>query len=216
VIVPRHPGVGAALGLLLSDVRHDLRRSWLRSTSEITPDELETELALLEDQARDLLAQSGHDASSSSIAFELDMRFHGQAYNLTVPLPERPVTGEGLRRAVEAFEELHRSLYAYTPAIAQTQIVTLRAQASGSVGSTDWQDAAPPPVDAAAVPLRREVWQHGAWQDFTVVARGDLRAGAAIDGPTIIEQDDTTVLVPAGWRGTVHPSGAIRLAREAS
>ena len=59
VVIPRYPGVAAALGLLATDIRHDLRRSWLQPTAEITPADLDAEFARLEAEAGRLLASVG-------------------------------------------------------------------------------------------------------------------------------------------------------------
>ncbi|MBS1878848.1 MAG: hydantoinase/oxoprolinase family protein [Actinobacteria bacterium] len=212
VVVPRHPGVGAALGLLLSDVRHDVGRSWLRSVAALDPADLDAELGELERRARELLEQSGHGEDASAVGFELEMRYQGQAYNLTVPLAPRPVDAATLAAAVEAFEEQHRMLYRYTPAVAGIEIVTLRAQAVGDVGSASWEDGGG--AAAAAEPPGREIWQRGEWRPLTVLDRGQLAPGQALAGPAVIEQEDTTILVNEGWTGAVHASGALRLVKE--
>ncbi|MFN8217898.1 MAG: hydantoinase/oxoprolinase family protein [Solirubrobacterales bacterium] len=214
VVVPRHPGVGAALGLLLSDVRHDISQSWLRRVSAIDAAELDAELAALEARAGELLRQSGHDASSSSIGFELEMRYQGQAYNLTVPIAPRPIDGAALEAAVAAFEERHLALYSYTPTVSETEIVTLRAQALGDVGATEWREGeaeAPP-----AAGSERDVFNGGEWRRFAVLDRGSLRSGEELAGPAIVDQEDTTVLITPGWTARVDSSGALLLRREAA
>jgi N-methylhydantoinase A len=213
VIVPRHPGVSAALGLLVSDVRHDLRHSWLRTTGSITPSELDDELARLEEKGRELLARSGHEGSAARISFELDMRYHGQAYNLTVAVPRRPVTDDVLAETVASFVAMHEALYDYTPAVAETQIVTVRAQAVGELGSVSWVDAG---RDGTLEPRERDVWMDGAWRSFTVVDRNSLAAGDALGERTIVDQEDTTVVLPSGWSGRLGPAGVLMLLKEPS
>ncbi len=97
VVVPRYPGVAAALGLLATDIRHDLRRSWLVPTAATTPERVDAELAELEAEGRRLLERSSAVADAFEVTYELDMRYRGQAYNLTVPLAPRPVTATTLR-----------------------------------------------------------------------------------------------------------------------
>jgi N-methylhydantoinase A len=214
IVIHRHPGVTAALGLLLSDVRHDLRQSWVRPTADVDPAELDAALAALEDDGRALLAAAGHDEKSSSIEFELDMRYRGQAYNLTVPLAPRPATAESLAAAEALFHEAHRQAYDYTPSVTETEVVTLRARAVGAQPRVEWEggdgaNGAQPPA-----PAEREVWADGAWRTFTVLERDALAAGAEVDEQTIIEQEDTTVVIAAGWRGTVAPNGVLVLSKE--
>jgi N-methylhydantoinase A len=212
VVVPRYPGVAAAMGLLATDVRHDLRRSWLRPTASVTPEQLDAELARLEDDANELLATSSADARGRELHYELDMRYRGQAYNLTVPLGARPVTAATLAAAVEAFEDEHRRLYDYTPEITDTEIVTLRLQAVARIPDIDWEAVAERPPAAGA--STRRVWAGGEWGTWTALARADLADGDRIEPETVIEQEDTTVVVPAGWHGTVATAGTLVIERE--
>jgi N-methylhydantoinase A len=212
VVVPRFPGVAAAMGLLATDVRHDLRRSWLRPTDDVTPEQLDAELARLEQEAGELLATSSADARGRELHYELDMRYRGQAYNLTVPVGARPVTAETLSGAVAAFEDEHRRLYDYTPEITDTEIVTLRLRAVAAIPDIDWEGVAERPPAAGA--SQRRVWAAGEWGTWTAVARAALAEGDRLDPETIVEQEDTTVVVPAGWHGTVGAAGTLLLERE--
>ncbi|HEU4976500.1 MAG TPA: hydantoinase/oxoprolinase family protein [Baekduia sp.] len=214
VVVPRHPGVTAALGLLLSDVRHDLRQSWVRRTAEVDVDELDAAVAALEDEGRALLAASGDDGGGD-IAYELDMRYRGQAYNLTVPLPPRPVTAETLAAAEAAFHEAHVQAYDYTPGVTETEIVTIRARALGAVERRE-----SPAARAATAGGRRpaeavrDVWDDGAPVAYAVRERDALAPGDTIDERTIVEQEDSTLVVPAGWSGEISAADILILTRE--
>jgi N-methylhydantoinase A len=213
VVVPRHPGVAAALGLLATDIRHDLRRSWLVPTAEVTPERLDAELARLESDARALLAPSEDAGDRIALDYELDMRYRGQAYNLTVPFAGRPVTAEAIAAAVAAFEDQHRRLYDYTPTVTATEIVTLRLRAVARIPAIDW--TADTPAAATAAGGRRRVWSGGAWGQWRMVHRESLAPGDAIGPESVVEQEDATVVVPAGWYGRVGVAGTIVLEREA-
>jgi N-methylhydantoinase A len=210
VVVPRHPGVTAALGLLLSDVRHDLRRSWYRPTAEVMPEELDATVGALEDEARLRLAASGHVNGSAAFACELDMRYRGQAYNLTVPLAARPVTTATLAESEAAFHAAHRKAYDYNPNVEETVIVTVRIRATGAVEPPAWSAAAGAPAAAAT----REVWVEGARREYAVIGREALGTGDSVGPCSIIEQEDATLVVPAGWAGSVGAADVIVLRRE--
>jgi N-methylhydantoinase A len=214
VVVPRYPGVAAALGLLATDIRHDLRRSWLAPTAEVTPERLDAELARLESDAQALLAASADASCGFDLAFELDMRYRGQAYNLTVPLAGRPVTPATIAAAVAAFEEEHRRLYDYTPTVTETEIVTLRLRAVARIAAIDW--ASEEPDRTAVRGGSRWVWGGDGWREWRAVAREALGAGDALGPETVVEQEDTTVVIPAGWWGRVGAAGTIVLEREAA
>jgi N-methylhydantoinase A len=211
VVVPRYPGVAAALGLLATDIRHDLRRSWLAPTAEVSPERLDAELERLESEARALLAPSAGATRGFDLAFELDMRYRGQAYNLTVPLAARPATAGTLAAAERAFAEQHRRLYDYTPQVTETEIVTLRLRALARIPAIDWAAAERDPVAAAAG--TRRVWA-GGWGSWRTVARDSLAPGDALGPETVVEQEDTTVVVPAGWWGRAGAAGTLVLGRD--
>jgi len=212
VVIPRYPGVAAALGLLATDIRHDLRRSWLQPTAAIVPADLDVEFARLEAEAADLLNTSASVTRSFEFSHELDMRYRGQAYNLTVPFAPRPVTAEAIAAAEEAFEEEHRRLYDYTPTVTETDIVTLRLRALARIPDIDWtvaEDGRQP-----AVAGTRRVY-HGGWRRWTAAGREQLAQDDTIAAETIIEQEDTTVVIPPGWSGRVGAAGTLVLQRGA-
>ncbi|MGZ4480848.1 MAG: hydantoinase/oxoprolinase family protein [Gaiellales bacterium] len=213
VVIPRYPGVAAALGLLATDVRHDLRQSWLRPTASVAPADLDAEFARLEGDAHALLETSSSASRRYDVSFELDMRYRGQAYNLTVPLAPRPVTPETIAEAERLFEEEHRRLYDYTPTVTETDIVTLRVRALARIPDIDWTAS-----QRRAAPgngSERRIWD-GAWRTWRALRRDSLALGDAIAPETVVEQEDATVVVPAGWSGEVAAAGTLVLSREAS
>jgi N-methylhydantoinase A len=211
VVIPRYPGVAAAHGLLATDIRHDLRRSWLRPVAEIEPADLEAELERLEAEAAALLATSATVTTSHLLDHELDMRYRGQAYNLTVPFAGRPVTAAAVAEAVARFEEEHRRRYDYTPAVTETEIVTLRLRALACIPAIDWEVHENGAGDGPR-PAGRDVYA-GAWRTWTLDRRAALRPGDELAPETIVEQEDATVVVPAGWSGRVGAAATIVLER---
>jgi N-methylhydantoinase A len=212
VVVPRHPGVTAALGLLLSDVRHDLRQSWVRPTADVTAAELDAAVAALEAEGRAMLDAAG---GGGTIDFGLDLRYRGQAYNLRVPLAARPVTDATLAEAEAAFHQAHLQAYDYRPGITETEIVTIRARAVRPVRQP--RAGAPAARGAGGAPPAegtREVWDGGAPVAYAVRERDALAPGDGLDERTIVEQEDTTLVVPGGWSGTVTATDIIILERE--
>jgi N-methylhydantoinase A len=210
IVVPRHPGVAAAYGLLATDIRHDLRRTWRRQTSAITPAELDVELARLEAEAQTLLAHSAGVARGESLDWELDLRYRGQAYNLTVPLGARPATADTIRAAEQAFMDEHQRLYDYTPTITDTEIVTIRLRAT-ALTEPIVVDA----VQGSGGTAGTQRVHDGAWSEWPVHHRDALGEGDALVGPAIIEQTDTTTVLHRGWTATVGAGGTLVLEREA-
>lgn len=208
VLVPRHPGVASAMGLLLSDVRYDLRRTWVARTAELDTAELERRLAALGDDAAARLARAGFGDGDASVDFDVDMRYVGQAYELRVPI-RRPVDADALAGAEDAFQAAHERAYGHRLPNT-TEIVTLRATARGAHPALEWRYDVAAPARSEA----REVWTPGGPQTHAVHARAALAQGDELHGPAIVEQYDTTIVVPAGWRLEVVVGGSSLLARE--
>lgn len=207
VLVPRFPGITAALGLLVSDIQHDARISYPWPTERIDVADLAARIAALEADARALVARSAHGAAPI-VTVDLDMRYRGQAYNLTVPLG-LPVTAETLADAARAFSEAHGSAYNYTPEVTETDVVTLRVRVAAPAPAIDWTVRA----EATAPAGSRPVWRDGAFHDHEVIERMGLAEHATIAGPCLIEQEDATTLIPDGWSGVVREAGTIVLSR---
>ena len=137
------------------------------------------------------------------------MRYRGQAYNLTVPLA--PAGDRGLGRGGRrGFEEQHRLLYDYTPTVTDTDIVTLRLRRSRrSPTSTGSRRGRPSGRRRRPADLERRRSEAG-----STTTRAALAVGARVEPETIIEQEDTTVVVPAGWSGAIGAGGTLVLERE--
>jgi N-methylhydantoinase A len=212
VIVPRYPGVASALGLLLADVRHDLRRTWLRRTRALDVSELAARLAELEREGRELLAGSGVTNGRGRVEFELDMRYRGQAYELTVPVADPRVDEDALASLENAFHVAHRRAYGHDSPVDEVEIVTLRAHATAATEVPAW-DGAGGGRGAPRASGRRRVYAAAGPVDYGVYEREELEQGATLAGPAIVEQDDSTLVVPPGWRLAVRGAGTALVER---
>jgi N-methylhydantoinase A len=200
IVVPRWPGVTAALGLLAADVRHDLARGFVLPAGSAPAAALEAVLRELEEELRPLL-----DGGRARLRFALDVRYRGQAYELTVPLPPRPATPATIERAMRRFHTAHRRAYGHATPGAPTEIVTVRCRATIA-------QPAPRIAPEAATPRppgRRTVQGVG----YAVVDRGALGDDARLTGPAIVEQEDSTVVVPPGWALRAASAGTLLLER---
>jgi N-methylhydantoinase A len=175
VILPPHPGVASALGLLLSDVRYDLRRSWVRETARIRPADLRREVARLDREARGLLRGAGYERGRVDAL--VDMRYRGQAFELTVPL--RGATPDGLARTERAFHALHRRAYGHAQPVAETEVVTLRVRGTGPARLRTLDLAGPRAVRGPAVVHL---------EDATIVVASGWRMRPSAAGSAILER----------------------------
>jgi N-methylhydantoinase A len=205
VLVPRNPGILCAMGLLLTDLRADFAstRLTLLTGSALAP--LRDGFAELEAEAAAWFAREGVAPPARRLHRRVDMRYAGQNYEIAVPLPDGPVTPQTPALLAEAFAAAHQRLYGFLAEAEPVQLVTFRVEAIGLVRKAELR---PLPLagqdpDAARESMR-EVWLTPAGATpVPVFARDRLRPGNRISGPAVIEQMDSTTLLPPGWEAQV-------------
>ncbi len=201
VVLPPGAGVFSALGLLVADVELAGSRAFLRRVAGTDGATLDAAFAALEAQvARDL----GADPARVTFHRSADLRYAGQAFELTVSLPPGPPDGAAI---AALFDAEHERTYGHRmDGATQGEFVTLRATASmPHAGRTSLQ-VAPPPT---ALPEgRRQAYfgpDHG-WMSVPVVTRGGIGA-APRPGPLILEEYEGTAVVPPGASIQADPHG---------
>jgi N-methylhydantoinase A len=195
VVVPPSPGIWSALGCLQVDIRHDLSAMLLGSASEVDPGEVEEGFAELEAQGRELLRAEGVSESEMILERSIDMRYLGQWRSLTVAIGS-PVTS--LESAVAQFHAEHERVHNYRRDSAPVEIYRLNLRAIGAVEKAELPSY---PLDGARPPDERErrtvlFEQVDEPIDTPVFDRSELAAGAEFEGPAIIDQLDSTTVVP--------------------
>jgi N-methylhydantoinase A len=211
VVVPPMPGNFSAFGLLVADVRHDEVRTRVARTADLAFGELTRLFDELAARARARLAADGFPPASMRLQASLDMRYVGQAFELSVPFDAGLVSMKDVDRA---FYAAHEARYAHATAD-PAEIVSLRVSAYG-VGAKPALPHAPASGSAAAARVgERAVWFGQAPTSTPVYARAGLPAGATLDGPALVEEPGTTTVVPRGFGLRVDAHGNLILERGA-
>lgn len=201
VVFPRDPGTLSAWGMLFSDVVHDIARSRLMKAEAGGLDEIGRLIDAMRADGEAALSRDGIPEAERSYPVTLDLRYPGQAYEIGVPFD-----GD-LAATVAAFHDAHQRQYAHAERHVTPEIVTLRMAATGRLSkpaSRPFQGGTQVTVKA-----RRPVRLAGAVRETAIIDRDTLGAGVALDGPAIVEEAHSTLLIPPGWRLTVHASGAL-------
>lgn len=200
VIVPPNPGVTSALGCLLVDVQHDFSESYLKAAADADPAAIEAAFCRLETEALERLVHEGVPRSEIVLQRTIDMMYQGQWRSLAVPAP-RPIVGLG--DLIETFHQQHEREYNFRRDEAPVGLFRLNLKAVGVVPKAELAIHAPTGVIPDPV-SRRPVWFDAtASIDTPVYDRASLPAGFALPGPAIVEQVDSTVVVPPGTRAEV-------------
>ena len=208
VVVPPSPGNFSAFGCLVSDLQITRTRTLLVETRRGEWPTVAEAFAGLERESRAELESEGGAGSGIAFRRELGMRYVGQSWELVVSIgPEV----DSMRDAELAFHAAHAKRYGHG-ADAPAEVVTVRVTAIARTA----KPALPSPAhDGADAGIRtRPVYFDGAWSDTAVLARPELAAGAAVDGPALVEEMGSVTVVPPGWRLEVGALGEFHLRRE--
>lgn len=193
VIVPANPGVASALGCLLVNIQHDFSESYIKEAENVDVKELEREFSRLEKMAIEHLEHEGVAADKIVLERTIDMMYQGQWRALAIPAP-RPV-GD-LTQLIEIFHKEHLREYNYNRDDAPVSVFRLNLKAIGLVNKVELPTYEPTGVIPEPI-CRRSVWFSGVGEvDAPVYKRTDLPVGFVLQGPAVIEQLDSTVVVP--------------------
>jgi N-methylhydantoinase A len=201
VIVPLEPGVLSALGFLVSDVRSEFSRTFIRAVADVEPGEIAERLRALGEEAVAFLDREGIAEAGREVRYAADMRYHRQGYELPIAiadLDDATLAGLG-----DAFTATHERLYGFgLPGGAE--IVTLRAVGIGRVPAIEMPPRPVGPADPSAARTgTHPLWDGGAFRDVATFDRDRLAPGMVVEGPAIVEQYDATTLVLDGHRAMV-------------
>ena len=208
VLVPERPGVFSAVGLMMSDIRHDYVRTRLLRGAEIAGDALDALFRGLDGEAHAALQRDGVGAHARRLRRSADMRYVGQAYEVNVPLPAGALDDRAAAALVAAFHDLHQRLYAHHHPDKPVEFVSGRVAAIGVMAAPEPRRR-PTAAGAVARKERRAAYFEGSAGTVAtdIYDRDALSAGARLAGPAIVEQADSTTVIHPGQRARVDAIG---------
>ena len=199
VVIPPHPGVLSALGLAAAPERVDVLASLHRSLAELRDGELPAAFA-------PLAAVAAATLPRATLTRFADCRFAGQGYEVTVPL-----TRDDPATLAAAFRAAHRARHGYADADQPVEVVNLRVVAERVVAFPAFSAARR--SSRADATRRTIVTRDGKRVKADVWPLGAMPVGTRLNAPAVLAGPDATGLIEPGWRGVVHPSGAVILER---
>lgn len=212
IIIPPASGVFSALGLLFARIQHRLVKGFWQDLDKVDCKALNSRAEELLREGAEMMASEGVAISDSEMHLALDLRYAGQSSEIAIPIAKAELTPAILAEAGERFHQEHERSYGYCSRSERVQIVNLRLRAR----SLERQDHLPRPsalrsVSANASSGQRQVFfgPHRGWITTPVMRRSDLTETPHA-GPMIVEEYDTTIIVPPGAR--VHATlGTVRI-----
>ncbi|MDF0596850.1 hydantoinase/oxoprolinase family protein [Psychromarinibacter halotolerans] len=206
ILIPRNPGILCSMGLLLTDLKSYFSLGRMTPLDADRIDSISADFATLDAEADAWFKREDIAPDARETARTLDLRYEGQAFELSVDCPEGPVTPDLLAEVRRRFEDAHRQVYGYASPDEPVHIIAIRLVATGKVDNARLvtSDPATTPVSDAQTGTR-DVWlpETGAFTPCPLYDRDLLGPDHVIDGPAIVEQMDTTVFLLPGQRATV-------------
>jgi 5-oxoprolinase (ATP-hydrolysing)/N-methylhydantoinase A len=210
-VIPAQSGLYSAAGMLLADARRDVAATLLRPLETLDAATLAGIFEMLEAKARRAMELDGLAAVDLRLHRTVELHYEGQDFELAVRVAAGTITPQTIERIAEDYAREHERAFAHSNRGERIILVNLRVQASSafhapSAGGTG--------KDAQSMPIshRRRAYfgaQHGTCDAAVVPGRMSLRA--KLSGPVIIEEEDTTIVVPPGWHASLRPDLSVLL-----
>ena len=215
VVIPLHAGVFSAVGLITADARYDVHRSYVVRLSQADPLRVETIFKEIAAEAAARIEELGFAPDRVSLRYEIDMRYLGQAHEVPVAVPVefvRDVSEATVRKLGALFHERHLHLFGHDSPDSEVEFMTLSVSAVGPQDKRRMPEIAAGESDPGpACKGTRKVFfeESGGYIDCATYERSRLAAGNVIAGPAIVEQMDTTTVIPPGETARVDRFGTL-------
>ena len=203
VILPAAAGVTAAIGLLAAEVRFDVARTYVRRLEALDPASLDAMYAEMAAQAMHVVRESA-SAGAITVTRSVDARYVGQGFELTVPVPSGRLDGAALARVRASFDEIYAARYGYAQPKEPVEVVTWKLSAVGGATRVSLAKAPDTPAAGGLKGRRRAYFpETNGWVDCPIYDRYKLAAGMRLAGPAIVEERESTSVLPPGVVATV-------------
>ena len=213
VLVPPHPGILSATGLLATDMQHEFVATERQPLSTLDRAHLGARFEALTTQALARLEADGVPERDRLVRRLADCRYAGQGYEVRFDAPAGAIDDAWIEELAERFHRAHDAEYGHR-FDAPVEIINIRAVAIGRIPDLDWPEIEGGGSDGRAAPLLSqpvvfEVEGKGETHETPFYDRATLRAGDRIAGPAIVEQYDTTVVIPPRCEAAIDARGNI-------
>ena len=211
VVIPPTPGVMSAFGFLSSDIQNEFPETYLRIAEETPASELKETVDGLISQAEEWLDNEGVSEEDKQFDLYADCRYYLQNIQIPCRFEYDELEGEDSTFLRNRFEDTHKQRYNFELPDSPLEIATLRIVGRGTIaGVTLTESENGAGEDASGAVMRNdEAYFGGEWKETPIYDRNKLQPGNVVEGPAIVQQDDTTTVIEPGYRGAVDRFGNI-------
>lgn len=197
VIVPPGPGVLCAYGDATTQIQDEATRTYIKSASEVSDYDLLTDLEQLRKKASESLIKDGIAEDECEVSYQVDMRYAGQAFQITIDFLQDQLKSQGVKLITDAFDKEHEQLFTFKldegheilmiRALVKAQAKPIKNKSLASTGLT---------LDDCVI-HQSKYFYSGGWYDINLYDRAKLHEELEVQGPAIVvEMDSTTVILP--------------------
>ena len=215
-IIPVSPGTTSAMGLLVTDLKHDYSRTLIQRVDQVDAEMVAKTYRELEVDGRGCLEREGMNPEEITFLHQVDMRYVGQSYELTIALPEGRLGAVEVARVLSQFHREHHRAYGYSASDEPVEFVNLRLSAIGKINKPQLREiGADDSFLRAAQKAIRSVYfdECAGFVECPIYDRYRLSAGFVLEGPAIVEEIDATTVVHPGYQALVNRFGNLVLTK---
>jgi N-methylhydantoinase A len=216
-LIPCSPGIFSALGLLVTDLKHDYCTTLMQRADQLDAVVVETAFQALEAEGERALLTEGIAKADIRFLRQVEMRYLGQSHELAVTLPEGPFHSGALAQALERFHQEHERIYGFRAEEEPVEWVNARLTALGTIAkprSRPWSTEGHGAEEGRKTSRRVYFAEAGDYVDCPVYDRYRLAVGCRFNGPAIVEEFDSTTVVHPGYHAVVDRLGNLLIHQE--
>jgi len=197
VIVPPGPGVLCAYGDATTQIQDEATRSYLKMAQDVSNDEFLKDLHDLKEKASVSLLNDGVSASDLEVSYQADVRYAGQAFQITIDFNDDEFAKDGINLITDAFDKEHYQLFTFKLDDGH-EVLMIRAIVKAKQSKITSVLSSQEKYELADCVIHESKFYHDSmWHDIKIYDRSRLSAGMSIAGPAIVsEMDSTTVILP--------------------
>ncbi len=215
VISPAQPGITAALGLLVTDLKYEYTRSVLIPLNDATEEQLQSVNNIVEELKKEADMQLDQDNVSKSqrkYEYIMECRYLGQGFELRAKMPNEPLTTNNVNIVIDNFYDVHKQQYGHAFKDQITEAITIRIVASVDTEKltfTKLKAGGNENPDVALLYTRDTIFDDGKSVSTPRYSRDKLTAGDHLIGPAVVTQHNSTTIIPPGYTATMLDAGDI-------
>lgn len=214
-VIPMSPGTTSAMGLLVTDLKHDYSRTLIQRVDKVDAKMVAKTYRELEVDGRESLEREGLNSEEITFLYQVDMRYVGQSYELTISLPDGRLGAAETEGALSRFHREHHRAYGYSAPGEPVEFVNLRLSAIGKINKPQLREigADDSSLSVAQKAIRSVYFTEcGGYVECPIYDRYRLSAGVVLEGPAIVEEIDATTVIHPDYQAAVDRFGNLILA----